>query len=133
MCLPAPVYSVSESESIFNINGSYYSKKGNNISRISKANIAELNENFVNLCNVLNSKYVRINENDNIESVKKGRGRPRKYPISTEVKPKGKRGRPRKLLPEEEQKELEDEKFINQEYDNETNDELILPIVEDEI
>ena len=30
------------------------------------------------------------------EPVKKGRGRPRKNPISTEPKPKGKRGRPRK-------------------------------------
>ena len=63
----SPVYSVSESECIFNINGSYYSKKGNNISRLSKSNVTELNENFINLCNTLNSKYIRINENDNIE------------------------------------------------------------------
>ena len=37
------------------------------------------------------------------EPVKKGRGRPRKYPVDPNPKPKGKRGRPRKNpLPEEE-------------------------------
>lgn len=41
-------------------------------------------------------------EDTNAEPVKRGRGRPRKYPVDTTPKPKGKRGRPRKNpLPEE--------------------------------
>lgn len=63
----SPIYSVSENECIFNVNGNFYNKKGNNISRISKANATKLDESFVNLCNLMNSKNVRINENDNIE------------------------------------------------------------------
>ena len=63
----SPIYSVSENECIFNVNGNFYNKKGNNISRISKVNATKLDESFVNLCNLMNSKNVRINENDNIE------------------------------------------------------------------
>lgn len=63
----SPIYSISESECIFNVNGTYYTKKGNNISRISKLDSAKLDENFKALCNFMNSKNVRINEQDNIE------------------------------------------------------------------
>lgn len=63
----SPIYSVSENECIFNVNGNFYNKKGNNISRISKANTTKLDDNFINLCNLINSKNVRINESDNIE------------------------------------------------------------------
>lgn len=63
----SPVYSVSESESIFNINGTFYTKKGNNISRITKSEAKKLDESFINLCNIINSDNVRINENEDLE------------------------------------------------------------------
>ena len=63
----SPIYTISENECIFNVSGNFYNKKGNNISRINKQNISKLDEKFVNLCNIINSNNVRINEMDNIE------------------------------------------------------------------
>ena len=61
-------------------------------------------------------------EMDDDMEEKRGRGRPRKYPIDNNPKPKGKRGRPRKAGAEEE--EVEDDFYLpgmddDEEYENE--------------
>lgn len=89
-------------------------------------------------------------EDEEIE-VKRGRGRPRKTPVEGAVlKPKGKRGRPRKYQEDEEDEdsmlpgmELEDEEFsydepeemlpgIDEEEIYEEDDSTVLPGIEDE-
>ena len=50
----------------------------------------------------INTVENEIEENQDQETVKKGRGRPRKILSPEDIKPKGKRGRPRKVEPEEE-------------------------------
>ena len=50
----------------------------------------------------INTVENEIEENQEQETVKKGRGRPRKILSPEDIKPKGKRGRPRKVEPEEE-------------------------------
>lgn len=62
--LYSPVVYLGENEALFNIHGTYYVKKGNNISRIKNADISKLDESFVNLCNLLNLPTVEISNKD---------------------------------------------------------------------
>ena len=59
----SPIQVIKENECVFNVKGTYYNRKGNNITRFNKNDIASLNENFVNLCNLVNSDFVSVNEN----------------------------------------------------------------------
>ena len=59
----SPIQVIKENECVFNVKGTYYNRKGNNITRFNKRDIASLNENFVNLCNLINSNFVKVNEN----------------------------------------------------------------------
>jgi hypothetical protein len=57
----SPLIYLGENEAVFNIKGSYYIKKGNNINRFPKKDIEKLDEDFVNLCNILNMSNIEIN------------------------------------------------------------------------
>lgn len=58
----SPVLYVKENECIFNVDGVYYDKKGNNLSRVSKGDVVKLDESFKNACGVLNSEYCSFDE-----------------------------------------------------------------------
>lgn len=57
----SPVQYIKENECLFNIDGTYYIRKNNTISRVNKSEVSSINENFRNLCNIVNTK-VAINE-----------------------------------------------------------------------
>ena len=59
----SPIQVIKENECVFNVKGTYYNRKGNNITRFNKKDIASLNENFVNICNLINSDCVKVDEN----------------------------------------------------------------------
>lgn len=61
----SPLYHIKENEIAFNVAGQYYSRKGNTINRIPKANHAQLNEEFRNLCNIVNGNNIVVNEHNN--------------------------------------------------------------------
>ena len=57
-----PVQYVKENEAIFNVNGQFYVKKGNNIAVLEDKLIDQLDERFVELCRLVNDPHVEINE-----------------------------------------------------------------------
>ena len=57
-----PVQYIRENESIFNVHGQYFVKKGNNISVLDKKYISQLDERFVELCHLVNDPHVEILE-----------------------------------------------------------------------
>jgi len=61
----SPLVYLGESETLFNVKGSYYIKKGNNISKIKKEDASKLDVNFINLCEAVNLSNVVI-EKDSI-------------------------------------------------------------------
>lgn len=61
----SPVQYIKENECIINVKGNYYSRKGNNIIKLSRNDVNSLNESFKNLCNVLNDNRVVIDEDNN--------------------------------------------------------------------
>ncbi len=58
----SPVLYIKENECIFNVDGIYYDKKGNNVSRVPKSDFAKLSESFKNTCNVINSSNTVYDE-----------------------------------------------------------------------
>ena len=54
----SPIQYIKENECVFNVKGSYFVRKGNSISKLSKKAVAELSESFKALCNVVNSGNV---------------------------------------------------------------------------
>lgn len=58
----SPVLYVAENETVFNVDGIYYNKKGNSISRVSKGDIVGLNESFRSACDAINSKGTSYDE-----------------------------------------------------------------------
>ncbi len=64
----SPVLYIKENESIFNVKGMYYVKKGNSISRLPKKEIPMLPESFKRICNLINTPDVKvINETNEIK------------------------------------------------------------------
>lgn len=61
-----PVQYIKENECVFNVNGQFYVKKGNNIFVLDENNVNNLDERFVELCQLVNNPYVTINENNTI-------------------------------------------------------------------
>lgn len=55
-----PVQYIRENESIFNVNGQYFVKKGNIMSVLDKKYISHLDERFVELCHLVNDPHVHI-------------------------------------------------------------------------
>ena len=60
-----PVQYIGENECVFNVNGQFYVKKGNNLSLLDEQYIDQLDDRFVELCQLVNDPHVTINE-DNI-------------------------------------------------------------------
>ena len=62
----SPLQFIKENECVFNVKGTYFVRKGSTINKLSNNDIKLLDESFIKLCNVINSEYVTINENDTI-------------------------------------------------------------------
>lgn len=58
----SPVLYIKENECVFNVDGVYYNKKGNNVSRVPKSDIVKLTESFKNTCNIINSSNTVYDE-----------------------------------------------------------------------
>ena len=64
----SPVLYIKENESVFNVKGVYYVKKGNSISRLPKRSIPTLPESFSKICAYLNAPNIEvINETNEIK------------------------------------------------------------------
>lgn len=61
--LYSPILYLGESEVIFNVKGTYYIKKGNNINRIKSSDIVKIDESFRNLCDIINLPNIEISKN----------------------------------------------------------------------
>lgn len=61
-----PVQYVKENECVFNVNGQFYVKKGNNIIVLDEDSVDNLDERFVELCQLVNNPYVTINDDNTI-------------------------------------------------------------------
>lgn len=61
----SPVKYIKENECVFNVKGSYYARKGNNIAKLTRNEVSELSESFKSLCNLVNSDNVKINKDLN--------------------------------------------------------------------
>ena len=57
-----PVQYIGENECVFNVNGQFYVKKGNNLSLLDEQYIDQLDDRFVELCQLVNDPHVEINE-----------------------------------------------------------------------
>lgn len=58
----SPVQYIRENECVFNVNNTFYIKKGNHVSKLAKDNIGSLNESFVALCQLVNDPRVEITD-----------------------------------------------------------------------
>ena len=58
----SPVLYIKENECVFNVKGTYYDRKGNTITKLTKSAVAALDESFKTLCNVLNHPAVVFDE-----------------------------------------------------------------------
>jgi hypothetical protein len=63
----SPLFYLGENEVIFNIKGRYFVKKGNNVSKLSKEYVSNLNPEFISLCETINNPIITIKNNNNIE------------------------------------------------------------------
>jgi len=68
----SPVKYVKENECIFNVKGTYYTRKGNTITKLAKSNIENLDESFKTLCNLINHPAVNIDGENNMISIYEG-------------------------------------------------------------
>lgn len=68
----SPVKYIKENECIFNVKGSYYNRKGNTITKLSAANVENLDESFKRLCNLINHPAVTIDDLSNSITVFEG-------------------------------------------------------------
>lgn len=62
----SPIQYIKENESVFNLGGIFYEKKGNFISRLDNTQISKLDEGFVELCQLVNDPRVHIHDNNTI-------------------------------------------------------------------
>ena len=69
----SPVQYVKENECIFNVKGTFYNRKGNAITKLSKQSIENLDESFKTLCNLINHPAVKIDELANTISIYEGK------------------------------------------------------------
>ncbi len=68
----SPVKYVKENECIFNVKGTYYTRKGNTITKLAKSSIENLDESFRTLCNLINHPAVNIDGDNNVISIYEG-------------------------------------------------------------
>ena len=69
----SPVKYIKENECVFNVKGTYYDRKGNNITKLSANNIQNLDESFKRLCNLINHPAVTIDDLSNTISIFEGK------------------------------------------------------------
>ena len=60
----SPIIYLGENEALFNVHGTYYVKKGNNINKLKDEEIQKLDESYINMCNLLNNSSVEISRKD---------------------------------------------------------------------
>lgn len=60
----SPILYLGENEVLFNVHGTYYVKKGNNINKIKNAEVNKLDESFRSLCNIINLPSIEISKKD---------------------------------------------------------------------
>ena len=68
----SPVQFIKENECVFNVKGAYFARKGNNIAKLTKNEVSELNESFKSLCNLVNSDKVKFSQELNSITVYDG-------------------------------------------------------------
>lgn len=68
----SPIQYIKENECVFNVKGSYFIRKGNSISKLTKKAVAELSESFKSLCNIVNSGSVSFSNIDDTVTVYDG-------------------------------------------------------------
>ena len=68
----SPVNYIKENECVFNVKGTYYARKGNSIAKLTKNEVADLNESFKSLCNLVNADNVKLNKDLNTISIYSG-------------------------------------------------------------
>lgn len=68
----SPIQYIKENECVFNVKGSYFVRKGNSISKLSKKAVSELSESFKSLCNIVNSGNVTFSNIDESVTVYDG-------------------------------------------------------------
>lgn len=61
----SPLIYLGENESVFNVEGFYYVKKGNNLNRLANSDVKKLDQAFVQLCETINNNNI-VFENDEI-------------------------------------------------------------------
>ena len=69
----SPVKYIKENECVFNVKGTYYNRKGNTITKLSKSSIDNLDESFKTLCNLINHPAVSIDDLSNTISIYEGK------------------------------------------------------------
>ena len=62
--LYSPIMYIGEKETVFNVKGGYYIKKGNNINRLPEKDHKKLDKEFVALCETINDDNVVFNKSD---------------------------------------------------------------------
>lgn len=60
----SPILYLGENEVLFNVSGTYYIKKQNNVNKLKKEDISRLDEAFTSLCNVINLPNVEVSKKD---------------------------------------------------------------------
>jgi len=60
----SPIMYLGENEVMFNVKGTYYIKKANYINKIKKDEIKKIDENFKNLCEIINYPNIEISKKD---------------------------------------------------------------------
>ncbi len=68
----SPIQYIKENECVFNVKGSYFVRKGNSVSKLTKKAVAELSESFKSLCNIVNSGSVSFSNIDDTVTVYDG-------------------------------------------------------------
>lgn len=58
----SPIQYIKENECVFNANGQFYVKKGNNLAKLDEQYIPQLSEKFIALCQLVNDPRVAITE-----------------------------------------------------------------------
>lgn len=69
----SPVKYIKENECVFNVKGTYYNRKGNTITKLSKSSIENLDESFKTLCNLINHPAVSIDDLSNTIAIYEGK------------------------------------------------------------
>lgn len=68
----SPIQYIKENECVFNVKGSYFVRKGNSVSKLTRKAVTELSESFKSLCNIVNSGSVSFSNIDDTVTVYDG-------------------------------------------------------------